>query len=173
MRLYFLPTLSKYRLLLSIDVFLIWLVGFFHVIHMDPIQHWGTPLPREQECLGWRHLLLQLFSEVFKTQSLNAHLFSSVFGCPGWGGLSQMSGCIPVQCVWLQSQAVLQPGCPTGSSVGAEPQMPWFPLLREVRPKKASVCWYSAMQIYAVGCAHTSALIHCSRLSLSFRTLVC
>lgn len=39
--------------------------------------------------------------------------------------------------------------------------------------KESLSFWYSAMQIHAVGCAHTSALIHCSRLSLNFRTLVC
>lgn len=134
---------------------------------MDPTQHWDTPLPREQAHLGWRDLLLQLFSQVFEVLEPKC---TSAFICvllPGWGGLSKMSGCIPARCVWLQSQAVQDPG------VAAKPGMPRFPLLREVRPNKASVCWYSAMQIYAVGCAHTSALIHSSGLSLSFRTLVC
>lgn len=81
-----------------------------------------------------------------------------LFCCPGWGGLSKgMSGCIPAQ--WI-CRARLSYRIPV-----------W--VQREVRPKKASVCWYSAMQICAVACAHTSALIHSSRLGLSSRTLVC
>ena len=59
-------------------------------------------------------------------------------------------------------------------SVGTEPhECHLLPPLRVVRTERAWICWYSPMQIKAVRCTHTSALIHSSRLTLSFRKLEC
>lgn len=82
----------------------------------------------------------------------------------------------PLQCCpeqpshgWLQSQTIN-----TGSQHGRRATwMNLLLLLRMMRTERDYICWYSLMQIHAVGWTHTSALIHSSRLSLSFRKLVC
>lgn len=123
MRLYFLPTLSKYRLLLGIGVFLIWLAFFF--ILCTWTQHSiGAHLCRES-----RHIwdggisCYSCFLRCLRYRwSLNAHLHLSAFCCQAGVASARcqdafqhdVSGCrarlsrIPV---WLQSQECLDFHC--------------------------------------------------------------
>lgn len=84
---------------------------------MDPIQHWGPPLPGEQASLGWRDLLLQLFSvgEVFKVQTEPKCTYAFICGLlPRLGRPQQKDVRMHSSTMCLAAE----PGCPTGCQCG-------------------------------------------------------
>lgn len=180
MRLYFLPTPSERRLLLDIDVFLIWVAAFSYCA-TRPTQHGDPPLPVDQACLGGRDLLSQLFSGMFKACFDPAAQKEPKWACASICVLlPRLERPQPedVRVRWSATQTNhLRSSCRArlsikDPSVGAEPrECHLLPLLRVVWTDRAWTCWYSPMQINAVGCTHISALIRSSRLSLSSGTL--